>query len=63
MKSEITKPDSVQPNQEHDEGHCMLNANSGPLSPPICTCTVENDHILSIEEGIALWEARTGKKF
>jgi len=44
--------------EQHDEEHCMLNANSGPLSPPICTCLVENDHILGHEEGLALWEER-----
>lgn len=51
----------MKPTANHDED-CMLNANSGPLSPPICTCTVENDHILSIAEGLARWEKLHGSQ-
>jgi hypothetical protein len=48
------------PVKKHDENHCMLEANSGPLSPPVCTCAVEHGRILTIAEGLAYWKKKHG---
>jgi hypothetical protein len=49
---------------KHDDG-CMLSIDIGFEEAadfkPVCTCTVENASLLSVPDGIKLWESKTGK--